>query len=67
MFLNELKNFNKDKKMTIDFIHILKKNVNEFLNMMKTIKVTFCQLEHQCDISLIKDTQTQNHLITLIF
>ena len=55
MFLNELKNFNKNKKMTTNFIHISKKDVDEFLNMIKIIKTALHQFKHQCDISSIKD------------
>ena len=56
MFLNELKNFNKNEKMIINFIHILKKNVDEFLNIMKIVKTAFYQFKHQCDILLARDT-----------
>ena len=45
-FLNELKNFNKNEKMTTNFIHILKKDVDEFLNIIKIIKTALCQLKH---------------------
>ena len=67
MFSNELKNFNKNEKMTINFIHISEKNVDEFLNIMKTVKTAFHQFKHQYDISSVKDTQAQNCSITLIF
>ena len=46
MSLNELKNFNKNEKMTINFIHTSKKDVDEFLNMMKTIETALYQFEH---------------------
>ena len=46
MFLNELKNVNKNEKMITDSIHISEKDVDEFLNMMKTAETAFCQLEH---------------------
>ena len=32
--------------MIINFIHISEKNVNESLNIMKTVKITLHQLEH---------------------
>ena len=67
MFLNELKNLNKDEKMITNFIHISEKDVDEFLNMVKTIKITFYQLKHQCDILLARDTQAQNHSIVFVF
>ena len=46
MFLNELKNLNKNEKMIINFIHILEKNVNESLNIVKIVETAFYQFKH---------------------
>ena len=45
-FSNELKNLNKNEKMTTNSIHTLKKDVDESLNMMKTAETAFCQFKH---------------------